>query len=112
MGIVSQAFFALLDEYFASRPQFASMFEPGPAATPAPAAPVSAAPPVAPLRSGPPAPPARGLGTAVALYDFEGQTNEDLAFSEGDRIKVLEHGKHSITVQNDRQRGKRFVASK
>lgn len=83
-----EAFFALLDEYFASRPQFASLFQGG--GSPAPYQ--AAAPPAPPAASRPsPAPPA-GLGTAVALYAFDGTQAEDLPFAEGERITVLEIG--------------------
>ncbi|GJN88135.1 hypothetical protein Rhopal_001091-T1 [Rhodotorula paludigena] len=80
-----EAFFALLDEYFASRPQFAALFQQGGASTPAPA------PAAAPQRAIPAAAaPPRGVGSAVALYDFEGAQAEDLPFHEGDQITVLE----------------------
>ncbi|GAA6008228.1 uncharacterized protein JCM10292_004098 [Rhodotorula paludigena] len=82
-GADKEAFFALLDEYFASRPHFAALFQGG-ASAPAPAA--------APQRVIPAAAaaPPRGVGSAVALYDFEGAQAEDLPFHEGDQITVLE----------------------
>ncbi|GAA5876112.1 hypothetical protein JCM1840_002772 [Sporobolomyces johnsonii] len=82
-----EAFFALLDEYFASRPQYASLFSGGGTSAPAPAPRALAPPPVPPA-----AVPAHkaGLGTAVALYDFEGAQPEDLPFREGDRITIVE----------------------
>ncbi|GAA5896174.1 hypothetical protein JCM6882_008510 [Rhodosporidiobolus microsporus] len=80
-----EAFFALLDEYFSSRPHLAHLFQSTNSAPP----PVAA--PAAPAASRPAPPPARrGLGTAVALYDFEAGQAEDLSFREGDRIEVLE----------------------
>ncbi|POY76115.1 hypothetical protein BMF94_0838 [Rhodotorula taiwanensis] len=86
------AFFQLLDEYFNSRPQFAGLFEGSPhaaAPAPAPAAARNHAP-VAPAASRPvPAAPA-GLGTATALYDFEGTQAEDLPFRTGDVISITE----------------------
>ncbi|GAA5911216.1 hypothetical protein JCM8208_005764 [Rhodotorula glutinis] len=84
-----EAFFALLDEYFSSRPQFASLFQGGAGAAPPPAA-QAPAPPAASRPT--PAPPAYpiGLGTAVALYAYEGGQAEDLSFAEGERITVLE----------------------
>ncbi|GAA5990521.1 hypothetical protein JCM10908_003111 [Rhodotorula pacifica] len=79
-----QAFFTLLDEYFSSRPQFAGLFSPS----------SSHVAPVAPAASRPtppaPAPVSNGLGTATALYDFEGTQAEDLPFSTGDRITLTE----------------------
>lgn len=88
------AFFQLLDEYFNSRPQFAGLFEGSPhaaAPAPAPAAARNHAP-VAPAASRPvPAAPA-GLGTATALYDFEGTQAEDLPFRTGDVISITEIG--------------------
>ncbi|GAA6043563.1 hypothetical protein NBRC10512_003501 [Rhodotorula toruloides] len=86
-----QAFFSLLDEYFSSRPQFAGMFggEAGLGAPP-PFSPTSAAPPPPPAASRPPPPAARGIGHAIALYDYAGGQPEDLAFNENDRITVLE----------------------
>jgi hypothetical protein len=91
-----EAFFSLLDEYFSSRPEYRELFA-GASASPPPAAapPARHAPPSAPAAAAPPAPPprARGLGTATALYAFEGQDSaEDLSFDEGDQILVLEHG--------------------
>jgi len=84
-----EAFFALLDEYFSTRPQFASLFQGAGAPPPAAQAP---APPAASRPT--PAPPAYpvGLGTAVALYAYEGGQAEDLSFAEGERITVLEIG--------------------
>ncbi|GAA5886584.1 hypothetical protein JCM3774_003306 [Rhodotorula dairenensis] len=98
-----EAFFTLLDEYFAARPQFAALFS----TLASPSAPASASalasptpPPVAPAASRPipatPAPaPGRGLGTATALYDFEGAQADDLAFSTGDVITVTKVGTFS-----------------
>merc|ERR1719487_186455 len=88
-----EAFFALLDEYFAARPEFKALFSSSSnssssAPPPAPAAsrPIPP-PPVAPA----PAPVSNGLGTATALYDFEGaQEGEDLPFSTGDIITITE----------------------
>ncbi|GAA5835477.1 hypothetical protein JCM11251_005246 [Rhodosporidiobolus azoricus] len=82
-----EAFFALLDEYFSSRPHLSHLFQ----STNSSVAPPPFAPPVAPVTSRPAPPPARrGIGTAVALYDFEAGQGEDLPFREGDRIEVLE----------------------
>ncbi|GAA6061435.1 hypothetical protein JCM10212_002016 [Sporobolomyces blumeae] len=88
-----EAFFALLDEYFSSRPQFASLF--ASSSPTSAAAPISSPPPAfsaspAPPPRAPAPPQQRGIGTAVALYDFEGAAEEDLAFKEGDRITVTE----------------------
>ncbi|GAA5959547.1 hypothetical protein JCM21900_003192, partial [Sporobolomyces salmonicolor] len=83
-----EAFFALLDEYFASRPQYASLFSGTSAPAPAPRA--LAPPPVPPAAAATPAPQKVGLGMAVALYDFEGAQPEDLPFREGDRITIVE----------------------
>lgn len=96
------AFFALLDEYFSTRPQFESFFTgttaqeienlssfprrgplPPPTSTPTP---VAAPPPPVPT------PAARTLGTCTALYDYEPTDSGDLAFSEGDRITLIEIG--------------------
>ncbi|GAA5977094.1 hypothetical protein JCM11641_001298 [Rhodosporidiobolus odoratus] len=95
-----EAFFSLLDEYFASRPHLASLFQqqqaPSTSSTPsafayAPPPPAAAAPPVAPAASRPAPPPARrGIGYAVALYDYDAAQSEDLGFKEGERIEVLE----------------------
>lgn len=86
-----QAFFGLLDEYFSSRPQFAAMF--GGDAAPPPFSPTpAAAPPPPPAASRPPPPAARGIGHAIALYDYAGGQPEDLSFKENDRITVLEVG--------------------
>lgn len=93
-GTEKEAFFGLMDEYFASRPQYKELFKGG-AGAPAPAAATPRRSPVPAPPAAAPAPPARarGLGTATALYDFEGQDpNEDLTFKEGDSIVVLEHG--------------------
>lgn len=85
-----EAFFSLLDEYFASRPQFAALFSAdAPAAAAAPS-PIAAAP-LAPAASRPSRSPS-GLGTATALYDFEGTQAEDLPFVTGDTITVTEIG--------------------
>ncbi|KAK4046497.1 hypothetical protein OIV83_006023 [Microbotryomycetes sp. JL201] len=90
------AFFALLDEYFATRPQYKAAFEQaaGQQAVSSSLGPAPTQPHVAQAQAPPRPPPRqqlRGLGTATAAYDFEGQTAEDLAFKEGDRITVLEH---------------------
>jgi hypothetical protein len=97
-----RAFFGLLDEYFASRPQYKELFGAGASlstSTPTARTPATATPPpfraaAAPIPQASPKPPprARGLGTATALYDFEGGESEDLGFKEGDKILVLEHG--------------------
>ena len=100
------AFFALLDEYFSTRPQFESLFTgtsaqeienlssfprrgplppPASASVPAPV-PVAAPPPPVPT------PAARTLGICTALYDYEPSDSGDLAFSEGDRITLIEIG--------------------
>ncbi|GAA5847883.1 hypothetical protein JCM9279_006683 [Rhodotorula babjevae] len=84
-----EAFFALLDEYFSSRPQFASLFQGGGGAAPPPAAQAPAPPAASRPTPAPPAYPV-GLGTAVALYAYEGGQAEDLSFAEGERITVLE----------------------
>ncbi|ORY90808.1 SH3 domain-containing protein [Leucosporidium creatinivorum] len=94
--VEKEAFFNLLDDYFASRPQYRELFAGASASAPSAAAPPARrAPPSAPTAAAaPPAPPprARGLGTATALYAFEGQDSaEDLSFNEGDQILVLEH---------------------
>ena len=87
-----EAFFTLLDEYFAARPEFKALFSSS-SSSPAPLAPAAERPipppPVAPA----PAPVAsNGLGTATALYDFEGAQAEDLPFSTGDIITLTEIG--------------------
>ncbi|GAA5872489.1 hypothetical protein JCM8547_006929 [Rhodosporidiobolus lusitaniae] len=86
-----EAFFALLDEYFSARPHLAHLFQSS-SSTPSSLPPAAAPPP--PSASRPPPPPApaqpRGLGYAVALYDFDAGQAEDLGFKEGDRIEVLE----------------------
>ncbi|GAA5934363.1 hypothetical protein JCM3775_000336 [Rhodotorula graminis] len=84
-----EAFFALLDEYFSSRPQFASLFQGAGGAAPPPAAQAPAPPAASRPTPAPPAYPV-GLGTAVALYAYEGGQAEDLSFAEGERITVLE----------------------
>ncbi|BGP54198.1 hypothetical protein JCM8202_001332 [Rhodotorula sphaerocarpa] len=85
-----EAFFSLLDEYFASRPQFAALFSAeAPAAGAAPSPVAAAAAPLAPAASRPSRSPS-GLGTATALYDFEGTQAEDLPFVTGDTITVTE----------------------
>jgi len=43
---------------------------------------------IAAKKKGPPPPP-RGNSFVTALYDFDGNQNGDLAFREGDRIKVV-----------------------
>ncbi|GAA6033418.1 hypothetical protein JCM8097_006741 [Rhodosporidiobolus ruineniae] len=82
-----EAFFALLDEYFSSRPHLAHLFQPTTSSSSSSSAP---APPAASRPAPPATPTRRGVGTAVALYDFEAGQTEDLSFSEGDRIEVLE----------------------
>ncbi|KAG0654772.1 hypothetical protein C6P46_001416 [Rhodotorula mucilaginosa] len=86
-----EAFFTLLDEYFAARPEFKALFPSS--SSPQHSAPLAPAasrpippPPVAPA----PAPVSNGLGTATALYDFEGAQGEDLPFSTGDIITITE----------------------
>ncbi|GAA6055436.1 hypothetical protein JCM3770_006993 [Rhodotorula araucariae] len=85
------AFFALLDEYFSTRPQFAALFQ-GAAPPSFAVATAAATAPAPPAASRPtPAPPApKSIGTAVALYAFEGAEATDLPFAEGERISVLE----------------------
>ncbi|KAK4048056.1 hypothetical protein OIO90_005957 [Microbotryomycetes sp. JL221] len=87
-----QALFALLDEYFQSRPQYKHLINTRSSTTSAPV--IAPSPRVDKL--GPPRPPPRSvsstaLGTATAMYDFQAQTGQDLAFNEGDKITVLEH---------------------
>lgn len=91
-----EALFSLLDEYFASRPQFASFFQGANTAATPPAA--RQLPPAAPVRAAaPPPPPVRqGLGTATAQYDYTGAEAEDLSFSEGDSITVTEKGAFGV----------------
>ncbi|KDE08624.1 hypothetical protein MVLG_01086 [Microbotryum lychnidis-dioicae p1A1 Lamole] len=99
------AFFSLLDEYFAARPQYKALFN-NQAATPLAAAAIaghhnalkSAPTPAPPSRgAAPPKPPPRatpapkGLGTATALFDFDAGEAEDLGFKEGQQITILEH---------------------
>ncbi|BGP18863.1 hypothetical protein JCM10213_003518 [Rhodosporidiobolus nylandii] len=96
-----EAFFSLLDEYFAARPHLAGLFQ-QPASsssavsavpTPVSPAPVYTAPPAAPAATRPPppaAPQARGIGHAVALYDYDATQPEDLPFKEGERVEILE----------------------
>ncbi|KAM0792921.1 hypothetical protein ACM66B_002680 [Microbotryomycetes sp. NB124-2] len=94
-----QAFFALLDEYFQSRPQYRDLLgQANGAHATATVAPAPTQPHVVtPAAVAPPPPPppprqqTRGIGTATAMYDFEGQTAEDLPFKEHDKITVLEH---------------------
>ncbi|BGP45622.1 hypothetical protein JCM10450v2_001452 [Rhodotorula kratochvilovae] len=87
-----EAFFALLDEYFSTRPQFAALFQGANAPSSSAATFAAAAPPAPPAASRPtPTPPApAAIGTAVALYAFEGAEATDLSFAEGERISVLE----------------------
>lgn len=40
---------------------------------------------------------ALGLGTAQALYDYEGAEVEDLPVAEGESVTVVEHGKHILS---------------
>ncbi|KAM0751558.1 SH3-domain-containing protein [Meredithblackwellia eburnea MCA 4105] len=83
-----EALFSLLDEYFQSRPQYASALQIAPHS---PSAALTASSPAPPSRvSAPPKPPTRtGLGMATAQYDYNGEA-EDLSFKEGDKILVLE----------------------
>ncbi|SCV72464.1 BQ2448_4001 [Microbotryum intermedium] len=102
------AFFSLLDEYFAARPQYKVLFNSqaaplaaaavaghhnstssSSAPTPAPAPPSRAAAPPKPPPRATPVP--RGLGTATALFDFDAGEAEDLGFKEGQKITILEH---------------------
>ncbi|KAL8279335.1 hypothetical protein RQP46_008372 [Phenoliferia psychrophenolica] len=88
-----EAFFSILDEYFASRPQYADFFKgsAGGGGGGAPQAPQPAPPAAAPRAAAPPKPPVRkGLGIATASYDYAGAEAEDLSFSEGELITVLE----------------------
>ncbi|GAA5942432.1 SH3 domain-containing protein [Sporobolomyces koalae] len=105
-----QAFFALLDEYFSSRPQFSALFTqttateienlssfprrgPLPTSSSSPAPPLpppssSAAPPPPPPTV--PAPATRGLGQVTALYDYVSSNPEDLNFAENETFTLLE----------------------
>lgn len=93
-----EAFFSLLDQYFESRPQYKELFAQHGAPAPAARAPAAAAAPfrqpaAAPSPPAAPKPPARrGLGTATALYDYEGAEAEDLSLKEGENVTITEHG--------------------
>ena len=99
-----EAFFSLLDQYFESRPQYKELFAQGGAPTPAARAPVAKAalpfrqpavvPPAAPIR--------RGLGTATALYDYEGAEGEDLSLKEGEKVTITEHGGFAHWAKRER----------
>ncbi|KAI5476464.1 hypothetical protein MNV49_007711 [Pseudohyphozyma bogoriensis] len=85
-----EAFYSLLDEYFASRPQFASALGvSAPAAAPA-ASGGGRRPAPAPTPRAPAPPTRRGLGTATALYDYAGGDADDLSLTEGDTVVILE----------------------
>jgi hypothetical protein len=100
------AFFELLDEYFGSRPEYKALFSQaeGSRSTPPVSRPVvTAAPLPPPSRQTPPPsapkpPTRRGIGTAVALYDYDGAEAEDLSFKEGDSIVVMEHGEYQTDI--------------
>ncbi|GAA6019746.1 hypothetical protein JCM11491_005237 [Sporobolomyces phaffii] len=102
------AFFALLDEYFSTRPHLAHLFSAsgttdheienlssfprrGPLPTSAPTATATSTPTPPPPPPAPPAaPPANSLGYCTALYDYTSTDRDDLNFAEGDRIVLLE----------------------